>query len=109
MAEDDQCFCSLTEQSLNAKLVRWRVIYERLGSVHCYREGQFEEVAALIDGNAAKIAIVLDGSGTVVGTISDGDLRRGMLDGVPFEAPAQGFEHVVSLLRAPMKRRRSSP
>ena len=51
-------------------------------------KASLREVAALIDSNAAKIAIVLDGSGTVVGTISDGDLRRGMLDGVPFEAPA---------------------
>ena len=42
-----------------------------------YREGQFGEVAALIDSNAAKIAIVLDGSGTVVGTISDGGLSVG--------------------------------
>ena len=43
------------------------------------------EVLSLIDASAMQIAIVVDSSKTLIGTITDGDIRRGLLQGLTLE------------------------
>jgi len=43
----------------------------------------------IIDSGAAQIALVVDDQQRLLGTITDGDIRRGMLRGLPLDAPAE--------------------
>jgi dTDP-glucose pyrophosphorylase len=43
----------------------------------------------IIDSGAAQIALVVDDQQRLLGTITDGDIRRGMLSGLPLDAPAE--------------------
>lgn len=47
------------------------------------------EVMALIESREAKIALVVDEQRTLLGTVTDGDIRRGILRGVPVSAPVE--------------------
>lgn len=48
-----------------------------------------KEVIRIIDQGALKIALVVDEFDRLVGTVSDGDIRRGILNGCALEAPVQ--------------------
>jgi dTDP-glucose pyrophosphorylase len=50
-------------------------------------EASLRELAAILDRNCRGVALVLDGAGTLQGVLSDGDLRRGLLEGLALEAP----------------------
>jgi dTDP-glucose pyrophosphorylase len=41
-----------------------------------------EEALSIIDSGAMRIALVLDGENKLLGTVSDGDIRRGLLNGL---------------------------
>lgn len=41
-----------------------------------------KEALSIIDSGAMKIALVLDGENKLLGTVSDGDIRRGLLNGL---------------------------
>jgi len=41
----------------------------------------------VIDKAASKFAVVVDSTGQLLGTVTDGDVRRGILRGIPLEAP----------------------
>ena len=43
-----------------------------------------------IEKSLAKIALVVDGNGRLCGTVTDGDIRRGILKGVPLDSPISG-------------------
>ncbi|MBN2139948.1 MAG: nucleotidyltransferase family protein [Desulfovibrionaceae bacterium] len=45
------------------------------------------EAIRIIDGSALQIALVVDGQGRLLGTVTDGDIRRGILQSVPTDAP----------------------
>jgi len=72
------------------------------------------EAIRIIDDAALKIAIVVDEENRVLGTVTDGDVRRGILRGVPLEGSVEdimhkkptlasegaGREEILSLMRA---------
>jgi CBS domain-containing protein len=43
------------------------------------------EALRIIDTGAMKIAIVVDEAGRLIGTLTDGDIRRGILNGMGAE------------------------
>lgn len=45
------------------------------------------EVLKIIDRNSQQIAVVTDEARRLLGTITDGDIRRGLLKGIPLENP----------------------
>lgn len=45
-------------------------------------ESTVEEALAIIDSGAMQIALVVDGGNKLIGTITDGDIRRGLLNGL---------------------------
>jgi dTDP-glucose pyrophosphorylase len=45
------------------------------------------QVLKIIDNGALRIAIVTDSEGTLLGTVTDGDIRRGILNGISLESP----------------------
>ena len=47
------------------------------------------EAMRIIDQGAAQIALVVDEHQRLLGTLTDGDIRRGLLHGETFEAPAE--------------------
>lgn len=47
---------------------------------------KIREVLAIIDQNSQQIAIVADDDGKLLGTVTDGDIRRGILHGVPLDS-----------------------
>lgn len=51
-------------------------------SVH----GTIREALSVIDAGAAEIAFVVDHENLVLGTVTDGDIRRGLLRGLPLDA-----------------------
>lgn len=51
-----------------------------------------KDALKIIDSGAMKIALVLDGSNKLLGTVSDGDIRRGLLNGLQLE---DGVESVM--------------
>ncbi len=50
--------------------------------------GTIRDAIARIDSGGMQITLVVDGDGRLVGTITDGDIRRGLLKGLPLDAPA---------------------
>jgi len=59
------------------------------------------EALMVIDRGAAQIALVVDDQQLMLGTLTDGDIRRGLLDGETLEAPAERlmnrqFRYVLS-------------
>jgi dTDP-glucose pyrophosphorylase len=51
----------------------------------CNLETSLREALAIINSSHYQIAIVIDGNGSVVGVATDGDVRRGLLNGVELE------------------------
>lgn len=49
------------------------------------------EVIKVLDGGAMQIVLVVDADHRLLGTITDGDIRRGILRGLPLDAPASGI------------------
>ncbi len=47
------------------------------------------EAIAVIEKEAAQIALVADPAGRLLGTVTDGDVRRGMLDGLSLDQPVE--------------------
>lgn len=47
-----------------------------------------------IDRNAQGVCFATDGAGRFLGTITDGDIRRGLLSGVPLDSDAASVTHV---------------
>ncbi|MFA5676364.1 MAG: nucleotidyltransferase family protein [Christensenellales bacterium] len=48
---------------------------------------QIYKVIEIIDRNSGQIAIVADEEGKLLGTVTDGDIRRGILKGIPLNNP----------------------
>ena len=51
----------------------------------CNLETTLREALAIINSSDYQIAIVIDGNGSVIGVATDGDVRRGLLNGVELE------------------------
>lgn len=47
------------------------------------------EVIRVIDNDPLQVALVVDGSGKLLGTVTDGDIRRGIMGGIPASHPAR--------------------
>ena len=47
------------------------------------------EAIKLIDNSALQIAVVVDEQKRLLGTVTDGDIRRGILQGIPLEKPVE--------------------
>ncbi len=47
------------------------------------------EAMRAIDQGAAQIALIVDDDGRLVGTLTDGDIRRGLMNGAALDAPAE--------------------
>lgn len=65
-----------------------RFLSAQLRDVLVRPSASIHKVIEVIDGNAAKIALVTDADERLLGTITDGDIRRGILRGVPLTATA---------------------
>lgn len=50
-----------------------------------------QEALKIIDKGAIRIAIVIDGNEKVIGTLSDGDIRRGLLNGLSLESSIENI------------------
>ena len=48
----------------------------------------------IIDSSSLQIVLVVDENSCLLGTVTDGDVRRGILKGVPFEDLTDVFEDV---------------
>ncbi|QAT48881.1 CBS domain-containing protein [Caproiciproducens sp. NJN-50] len=48
---------------------------------------KIHETIELIDRNSQQIAVVADEKGKLLGTVTDGDIRRGILKGIPMDSP----------------------
>lgn len=60
-------------------------------TVQC--DASLRQVMEAIDRGARQIALVTDDSGVLVATITDGDLRRGLLNGLPLDTPVSEIMH----------------
>lgn len=47
------------------------------------------EAMRIIDAGAMQIALVIDDEGRLIGVVTDGDIRRGLLNGITLEQPVQ--------------------
>lgn len=47
------------------------------------------EVIRIIDGSAMQIALIIDQDTRLIGSVTDGDIRRGILKGIPLHCPVQ--------------------
>lgn len=47
------------------------------------------EAIGIIDKGAAQIALVIDEAGRLLGTVTDGDIRRGLIQGMTLESPVK--------------------
>ncbi|MGE4352888.1 MAG: nucleotidyltransferase family protein [Oscillospiraceae bacterium] len=45
----------------------------------------------IIDKNSQQIAVVTDDEGKLLGTVTDGDIRRGILKGIPLDSPVSSI------------------
>ena len=48
---------------------------------------EIHEAIEIIDRNSLQIAVVASEDGTLLGTVTDGDIRRGILKGIPLNSP----------------------
>ena len=48
---------------------------------------QINKVIEVIDKNSQQIAVVTDEEGKLLGTVTDGDIRRGIIKGIPLNSP----------------------
>jgi len=48
---------------------------------------EIHEAIEIIDRNSLQIAVVANEDGTLLGTVTDGDIRRGILKGIPLNSP----------------------
>jgi dTDP-glucose pyrophosphorylase/CBS domain-containing protein len=55
------------------------------------KDSSIKEALQVIDKGAMRIAIVLDDDEKVVGTLSDGDIRRGLLNGLSLESSIENL------------------
>lgn len=56
-------------------------------------DASLRQVMEVIDRGARQIALVTDDSGVLVATVTDGDLRRGLLNGLPLDTPVSEIMH----------------
>lgn len=54
-------------------------------------EASIRDTVRVIDAGALQIALVVDSEGRLLGTVTDGDVRRGILNGVGLDAPVRGI------------------
>lgn len=52
---------------------------------------RIHKVIEVIDKNSQQIAIVTDNEGKLLGTVTDGDIRRGILKGIPLDSPVSNI------------------
>lgn len=52
-------------------------------------EDPVSDAIAKIDAGSIQIALVVDATGKLKGTVTDGDVRRGLLKGIPLNAPVE--------------------
>ena len=55
------------------------------------KDSTIKEALSVIDKGAMRIAIVLDANEKVVGTLSDGDIRRGLLNGLTLDSSIESL------------------
>lgn len=73
---------------------RWRELYafernimNNLKKVKLNLNATIKEALQIIDGGAMQIAVVVDDKGKLLGTVTDGDIRRGLLNGFELNSP----------------------
>lgn len=59
------------------------------------------EAIRVIDASALMIGLVTDPDGRLVGTVTDGDIRRGILNGVSLEEPVERIMHRSPIVAHP--------
>ncbi len=62
-----------------------------------FPETTVKDTIAVIDKVALQIALVTDETGKLLGTVTDGDIRRGLLNGVSLDAPVKQIYYVSPL------------
>lgn len=50
-------------------------------------EEEIKKAVAVLDQHSARIVLIVTYDNKLIGTVTDGDIRRGILNGIPFEAP----------------------
>ena len=56
-------------------------------------QSSLRRVITVIDQGAAQIALVVDADQRLLGTVTDGDIRRGLLQGETLESPVERVMH----------------
>lgn len=59
---------------------------ESLKNLSIKPDGLVKDAAELLEKNQQKICFVVDADAKLLGTVTDGDIRRGLLKGIPFDA-----------------------
>lgn len=64
---------------------------EKYKEILLHKEATIKKALEVIDKGAMRIAIVLDDNEKVVGTLSDGDIRRGLLNGLTLDSSIENL------------------
>lgn len=64
---------------------------EKYKEILLHKEATIKKALEVIDKGAMRIAIVLDDKEKVVGTLSDGDIRRGLLNGLTLDSSIENI------------------
>lgn len=69
-------------------LSNWAVskLNEQLKNLCIKSDRLVKDAAELLEKNQQKICFVIDANARLLGTVTDGDIRRGLLEGIPFDA-----------------------
>jgi dTDP-glucose pyrophosphorylase len=59
----------------------------QISEIKIYPSATIREALKIIDVGSMKIALVVDGDGKLIGTLTDGDIRRGLLNGMELNDP----------------------
>jgi dTDP-glucose pyrophosphorylase len=57
-------------------------------------KSSIREAMRIIDNGAMQLALAVDSSGVLLGVITDGDVRRGLLDGLSLDSPVDSIMNV---------------
>ncbi|NBK99653.1 MAG: CBS domain-containing protein, partial [Erysipelotrichia bacterium] len=66
---------------------------KKIDSVKLFKNSTIKEALKIIDSGAMQIAIVTDENNTLIGTITDGDIRRGLLNGLDLQSSIESIIH----------------
>ena len=77
-----------------------RILSEGLEKTLIFPHATILDAMTLIDESAFQIALVVDHDNKLLGTITDGDVRRGIIRGIPLDGGVENIVNTSDCLRA---------